>query len=148
MITRRVDAVRRFTARTGDTRIVEEDYGAPLRKPVRHERIPVVKAAAEVLKEDERRSAFRAEAPVCVANSVCLDEADWSRDVGVFRHIYFHGYSSRSRDCVGALRLTPAKGEILAGSFVERDHQVVRRYAGRRGDTGVDVFQQCKPRLF
>src|SRR6476469_8675393 len=29
----------------------------------------------------------------------------------------------------GALRLAPAKGEILAGSFVERDHQVVRRHA-------------------
>jgi hypothetical protein len=89
VIAHRVDGVRRFAARTGDTRIVEEDYGTPLRKPVRHERIPVVKAAAEVLKEDERRSAFRAEAPVCVADSVGLDEADWSRDVGVFRHIYF-----------------------------------------------------------
>ena len=38
---------------------------------------------------DERRSSLRAEAPVCVADSVGLDEADWSRDVGVFRHIYF-----------------------------------------------------------
>jgi hypothetical protein len=55
--------------------------------------------------------------------------------------------SSRSRDCVGALRLTPAKGEILAGSFVQRDHQVVRRHAGRRGDAGIDVSQECKPRL-
>jgi hypothetical protein len=47
-----------------------------------------------VLKEDERRSAFRAEAPVCVADSVGLDEAGWSRDVGVFSHIYLRGYRS------------------------------------------------------
>ena len=51
------------------------------------------------------------------------------------------------RDGIGALRLALAEGEILAGRFVERDHQVIRRYAGRRGDTGVDVFQQRKPRL-
>src|SRR6267142_1703296 len=55
---------------------------------------------------------------------------------------------SRSRaDGVGALRLALTKGEILAGSFVERDHQVVRRYACRRGDAAVDVFQECEPRL-
>src|SRR6266849_5894185 len=55
---------------------------------------------------------------------------------------------SRSRaDGVGALRLALTKGEILAGSFVERDHQVVRRYACRRGNAGVDVFQECEPRL-
>ena len=54
---------------------------------------------------------------------------------------------SRSRDGVGALRVAPAEREILAGRFIERNHQVVRRYAGRRGDTGVDVFQECKPRL-
>src|SRR5438128_12277182 len=77
-----------------NTCIVEEDYGTPLRKPVRHKRIPVVKAAAEVLKEDERRSAFRAEAPVCVADSISLDEAGWSRDVGVVRHNYLLGYRS------------------------------------------------------
>ena len=70
-----------------NTCIVEKDCGTSLRKPVGHKRIPVVKAAAEVLKEDERRSAFRAEAPVCVADSISLDEAGWSRDVGVFRHI-------------------------------------------------------------
>ncbi len=63
-------------------------YGTSLRKPIRHRRIPVVKAAAEVLKEDERGSAFRAEAPVCVADPISVDEAGWSRDVGVFRHIY------------------------------------------------------------
>src|SRR2546426_12024888 len=56
------------------------------------QRIPVVKAAAEVLKEDERGSAFRAEAPVCVADPISLDEAGWSRDVGVFRHIYLLSY--------------------------------------------------------
>src|ERR1700738_645887 len=87
VIAHRVDGVRRFAARTGDAGVVEEDYRTPLRKPVRYKRIPVIKAAAEVLKEDERRSAFRAEAPVCVADSISLDEASWSRDVGVFRHI-------------------------------------------------------------
>src|SRR6202030_832844 len=51
------------------------------------------------------------------------------------------------RNSVGALRLAPAKGEILAGSLVERDHQVVRRHAGRRSDQGVDVFQEGQPRL-
>src|SRR5260221_4162608 len=88
MIAHCVDGVRRFATRTGDARIVEEDYGTPLRKPVRHKRIPVVKAGEEVLKEDERCYAFRAEAPVCVADSIGLDETGWSRDVGVFRHIY------------------------------------------------------------
>jgi hypothetical protein len=91
VIAHRVDGVRRFAARAGDACIVEEDYGTPLRKPVRHKRIPVVKAAAEVLKEDERCSAFRAEAPVCVAASISLDEAGWRRYVGVFRHIYLLG---------------------------------------------------------
>jgi hypothetical protein len=67
--------------------LLKRNYRTPLRKPVRHKRIPVVKAAAEVLQEDERRSAFRAEAPVCVADSISLDEAGWSRDVGIFRHI-------------------------------------------------------------
>ena len=81
------------------TRIVEEDYGTALRKPVRHKRIPIVQAAAEVLKEDERRSAFRAEAPVCVADSISLDEAGWSRDVSVFRHIYLLGYRSECYVC-------------------------------------------------
>src|SRR2546425_13277156 len=52
-----------------------------------------------------------------------------------------------ARNGVGALRLALAKGEILAGSLVERDHQIVRRHAGRRGDAGVDVFQECEPRL-
>src|SRR5712671_6127752 len=52
-----------------------------------------------------------------------------------------------ARNGVGALCLTPAEGEILAGGFVERDHQIVRRHAGRRGDAGVDVFQECKPHL-
>jgi hypothetical protein len=51
-----------------------------------------------------------------------------------------------TRNGVGALRLAPAKGEILAGGLVERDHQVVRRHAGRRGNAGVDVFQECQPR--
>jgi hypothetical protein len=88
VIAHRFDGVRRFAARTGDTCIVEEDYGTALGKPVRHKRIPVVKAAAEVLKEDKRRSAFRAEAPVCVTDSISLDEAGRCRDVGVFRHIY------------------------------------------------------------
>ena len=53
-----------------------------------------------------------------------------------------------ARNGVGALRLAPAKGEILAGSFVERDHQVMRRHVGRRSDTGIDVFQEREPRLF
>src|SRR5580704_16166649 len=48
---------------------------------------------------------------------------------------------------VGALRFTSTKGEIFAGSFVERDHQIVRRHAGRRGDAGADVFQECEPRF-
>src|SRR4030088_1209701 len=52
-----------------------------------------------------------------------------------------------ARNGVGALCLTPAEGEILPGGFVERDHQIVRRHAGRRGDAGVDVFQECEPRL-
>jgi hypothetical protein len=67
-----------FAARTGDACIVEEDYGTPLRKPVRHKRIPIVQAAAEVLKEDERRSSLRAEAPVCVTDSASFDEPGWS----------------------------------------------------------------------
>jgi hypothetical protein len=54
VIAHRVDGVRRFAGRAGDTCIVEEDYGTPSRKQVRHNRIPVVQAAAEVLKEDER----------------------------------------------------------------------------------------------
>ena len=52
-----------------------------------------------------------------------------------------------ARNGVGALRLAPAKGEILARSFVERDHQVVGRHLGGRCDTGVDVFQECEPRF-
>ena len=52
------------------------------------------------------------------------------------------------QDGVGTLRLALAEGEILAGSFVERDHQIVRRHAGRRSDAGVDVFQEWEPRLF
>ena len=48
-----------------------------------------------------------------------------------------------ARNGVGALRLALAKREILSGSFVERDHQVVRRHASRRGDAGVDVFQDA-----
>ena len=63
-----------------------------MRKSIRHKRIPVVQTATEVLKEDERGSAFRAEAPVCVADPISLDEACWSRDVGVFRHIYLLSY--------------------------------------------------------
>ena len=54
---------------------------------------------------------------------------------------------SFARNGVGALRLAPAKGEILARSFVERDHQVVGLHLGGRCDTGVDVFQECEPRL-
>src|SRR5712675_2788270 len=52
-----------------------------------------------------------------------------------------------ARNGVGALCLTPAEGKILAGGFVERDHQIVRRHVGRRGDAGVDVFQEREPRL-
>src|SRR6476659_7245103 len=52
-----------------------------------------------------------------------------------------------ARDGVGALCLAATKGEILAGSFVERDHQIVQRHTGRRGDAGIDVFQECEPRL-
>jgi hypothetical protein len=48
---------------------------------------------------------------------------------------------------VGALRPAPAKREILAPSFVERDYHVVGRHLGRCGDAGVDVFQECQPRL-
>src|SRR5882762_8547580 len=96
VIAHRIDGVGRLAARAGDPRIVEKDDGTPLRQPIRHKRIPVIKAAAEVLKEDERRSAFRAEAPVCVADAISLDEAGWSRDVGVFRHIYLLGYCSRA----------------------------------------------------
>ena len=74
-------------ARAGDACIVEEDYGTPLRKPARHKRIPVVKAAAEVLKEDEWRSSLRAETPVCVTDSASFDEASWSGDVGILCHL-------------------------------------------------------------
>ena len=56
-------------------------------------------------------------------------------------------HCSGARDRVGALRLALAKGEILAGSFVERDHQVIRRHASRGGDATVDVFQECETRL-
>src|SRR5215831_18513183 len=52
------------------------------------------------------------------------------------------------RDGVGALRLALTKRDILAGNFVERNHQVVRRYSNRRGNATVDVFQERKPRLF
>jgi hypothetical protein len=34
-----------------------------------------------------------------------------------------------ARNRIGTPRLASAKGKILAGSFVKRDHQVVRRYA-------------------
>jgi hypothetical protein len=67
--------------------IVEEDYGTLLRKQVRHKRIPVVQTAAEVLKEDERRSSLRAEAPVCVTDSASFDEPGWSGDVGILCHL-------------------------------------------------------------
>jgi hypothetical protein len=70
-----------------NTCIVEEDYGTPLRKPVRHKRIPVVKAAAEVLKEDQRRSTLRAEAPVCVTDSASFYEPGWSGDVAILCHL-------------------------------------------------------------
>jgi|ERR1700730_5133577 len=116
MITHRVDGVRRFAARTGDPRIVEEDYGTPLRKPVRHKRIPVVKAATEVLKEDKRDSAFRAKAPVRVADSISLDKAGWSRDMGASRHIYLHGYP------FGMLRLQlSVNPEDAAFQFARQD---------------------------
>jgi hypothetical protein len=45
-----------------------------------------------------------------------------------------------ARNGIGALRLASAKGEIFAGSFAKRDHQVVRRYAGRRSDAAIDVL--------
>ena len=98
MIAHRVDGVRRFAARTGDARIVEEDYGTPLRKPVRHKRIPVVQAAAEVLKEDERRSSLRAEAPVCLTDSASFDEPGWSGDVGILSHLNVLSCQTRVED--------------------------------------------------
>src|SRR5262249_60638175 len=55
--------------------------------------------------------------------------------------------ASRACDGSGALRLALAKGDVLAGNLVKRDHHVVRRYVRGRGDARVDVFQKCKPRL-
>src|SRR5262249_32052081 len=40
-----------------------------------------------------------------------------------------------------------AKGDVLAGNFVERDHQVVGRDLRSRCHASIDVFQQCEPRL-
>ena len=127
MIAHRVYSVRGFAARTGDTCIVEEDYGTALRKPVRHKRIPIVQAAAEVLKEDERRSAFRAEAPVRVPDSISLDEAGWSRDVSVFRHIYLLGYRSECHVCnygIQAQRTRLYNSEVEAGPRVESEGSI------------------------
>jgi hypothetical protein len=45
-----------------------------------------------MLKEHKRHAAFRAEAPVRVADSIRLDKAGWSRHMGAFRHIYLRGY--------------------------------------------------------
>jgi hypothetical protein len=53
----------------------------------------------------------------------------------------------RTRGGVGALDLALAKGDVLAGKLVDRDHDVVRRHASGCGNARVDVFQQCKPRL-
>src|ERR1700680_3798498 len=39
------------------------------------------------------------------------------------------------------------KEKFSPGASVERDHQVVGRHAGRGGNAGVDVFQECEPRL-
>src|SRR5580700_1134568 len=52
-----------------------------------------------------------------------------------------------ARNGVGALGLALAKREILARSFVERDHQVVWRHVGCRGNAGIDILQECEPRL-
>jgi hypothetical protein len=94
-----------------------------LRKPVRHKRIPVIQAAAEVLKEDERRSASRTEAPLRVADSISLDEAGWSRDVGVFGHIYLLGYRSvRCAFPFNRMRYTDAakvKAHLLDNGIVD-----------------------------
>ena len=51
------------------------------------------------------------------------------------------------RDRLGALRLALAKGDVLAGNFVERDHDVIGRYASGRSDARVDIFQKGKARL-
>src|SRR3954471_20341005 len=48
---------------------------------------------------------------------------------------------------VGALSQTPAEKNILAGNFVERDHQIVGRNAGRRDDAVVECLQQALPLL-
>ena len=48
---------------------------------------PVVQAAAEVLKEDERRSSLRAETPVCVTDTASFDGPGWSGDVGILCHL-------------------------------------------------------------
>jgi hypothetical protein len=149
VIAHRVDGVRRFAARTGDTCIVEEDYGTSLRKPVRHNRIPVVEAAAEVLKEDERRSAFRPEAPVCVVDPISLKETGWSRDVSVLRHIDLRGNHSGRYVRIGIKtldsRASPIGGPIVGSSvFHQRklrcadqpnrartQHHVDRNHVGR-----------------
>jgi len=81
-----VDGVRRFAARAGDACIVEEDYVTPCAaRPSQAD--PSCQGAAEVLKEDERRSTFRAEAPVCVTDSASFDQPGWSRDVGILCHL-------------------------------------------------------------
>src|SRR4029077_10677674 len=88
-----------FTTRTGDASNIEENNGPTLCQPVGNHGIPVVHTGAEVWKEDERRSAFRAEAPICIADSVGLDKAGRSSDVGVACRK--RGLSARRTLCQG-----------------------------------------------
>src|SRR6185312_11602028 len=52
-----------------------------------------------------------------------------------------------SGDCIRPLCFALPKGEVHTGSFVDGDHEVVRRDLGFRGDPSVDVLQERQPGL-
>src|SRR6266404_2754992 len=86
MITHLIDGLWRLATRACDSRVVEQDHGAALRKAIRDVRIPIVQTAAEVLKKDERRATLRTKASVCVTNCVRLNEQGWGGEVSVVCH--------------------------------------------------------------
>ncbi len=68
-----LDACTRCAARGGDAATVVEDDFAPCREAIRHQRIPVVHAPAEVLQEQHRWLRSSAVAPATIGESSTAD---------------------------------------------------------------------------
>src|SRR6202048_4415483 len=90
----RIDRIRRFAARRGDPRIVEQNDPAIFRKAVGDRGIPMIHSAPKMLHEKKRRAAFLSEPAVGEANPVGFNELRGGRDGSVchasfFRHTLF-----------------------------------------------------------